>query len=1092
MVQNPNAADPQLQQFIDMSPTLIIGLGGTGAEVLSRVRDRFFSSHGPLEQYPVVRYLWLDTDTHQQEHVSPWYQNHQAVARHLRFRTEESVQLVVQNTSTYLDNLVHYPHLNRWIYPNLSGKTTIDQGAGQIRAYGRLAFFVNIDEIRAKLHVALNDVGSLQSVQEARTHGLNANPARINVYIVASLAGGTGSGTFLDMAYLVRQEAARMGGNQQVNLVGYLALPRVFGGPANLKRLYANGYAALKELNHYNYSPPALAAGERGQAARSHEHSFIAQWDSSAPQRIAAAPFEICYLVDAINAGGAAIGGANQSETIFNMVAENIFHDFSISDFGTYKRSERDNLMQYIIKDAQPLLKVADAKLPRRYFSFGLSAIVFPYERVRRACSARLARDVIEYWLRHSDAEIGAGDYLDRHFFAALGITEANAAGTRPATHQILDAVYTAGPGGRFLQNVLAERVGTAVRLARESGSDRSGTPWSDMLRDEIEKIDRGWDGEKTTDRKVWGEWVRTMRENTEHFLKDQMDHKGLETRLGDLVRGLINNEHRGIGFAVAVLAELDSRYGQEEFGYLATWRREEGILAEHMKSARGELEYALRELSDRWGMSSLYGLRNITLQHLLANAEAAAVALYEAAVQRFARIQAISIGERLRALVSDVDQRGWRFRLGRLQNALVDLQRRLSDQERAYTGPTDDPRQSLLYSGEEDLNRIYARYVPDVAAEAQEYSRLALEALQIDLIDLPERVHDGEGVVGQMMKAMEPRFAGLSQDYDVFQLFQDRYPPHSEDRNHVITEAVRASQPWVAWERNFIGIERGEPDAQQKRFLLGATIRSGDAFREFSSAVLRQVANSQTRAVNLNSRHQVAFYSEVAGFALCQCTATATMREEYLKLTRTGTNDLHTEKDDGRFGEVVVIGEEEQRQLKVAARAFLLGSILGLVLPVVKTDVHGNTSLNNHYAMTEVGMTAKSVPLGYDHYVVRYLQLQSKLLTQLNEDIAARLSDLQSNSDHWVCYAAVLRYWAEQHYPAQQVDAGNGTTEDLESLECRVLKEEVRQIVQNGGPSFQQMQDEKFRDIHSFTRENPAGRLVLNLPGASAGWRVG
>ena len=35
-------------------------------------------------------------------------------------------------------------------------------------------------------------------------------------------------------------------------------------------------------------------------------------------------------------------------------------------------------------------------------------------------------------------------------------------------------------------------------------------------------------------------------------------------------------------------------------------------------------------------------------------------------------------------------------------------------------------------------------------------------------------------------------------------------------------------------------------------------------------------------------------------------------------------------------------------------------------------------------------------------------------------------------------------------------------------------------------------MKDEKFRDIHSFTRENPAGRLVLNLPGASAGWRVG
>src|ERR1043165_7292995 len=43
-------------------PTLFIGIGGTGKEILFRLRRKFFERFGDV-RLPCVAYLWLDTDT---------------------------------------------------------------------------------------------------------------------------------------------------------------------------------------------------------------------------------------------------------------------------------------------------------------------------------------------------------------------------------------------------------------------------------------------------------------------------------------------------------------------------------------------------------------------------------------------------------------------------------------------------------------------------------------------------------------------------------------------------------------------------------------------------------------------------------------------------------------------------------------------------------------------------------------------------------------------------------------------------------------------------------------------------------------------
>ena len=49
-------------QAQQLSPTLIIGLGGTGGDILLRIRKKFFEKFGSVDEFPIVSYLWFDTD----------------------------------------------------------------------------------------------------------------------------------------------------------------------------------------------------------------------------------------------------------------------------------------------------------------------------------------------------------------------------------------------------------------------------------------------------------------------------------------------------------------------------------------------------------------------------------------------------------------------------------------------------------------------------------------------------------------------------------------------------------------------------------------------------------------------------------------------------------------------------------------------------------------------------------------------------------------------------------------------------------------------------------------------------------------------
>jgi hypothetical protein len=222
-------------------PALIVGVGQTGLAVLKALRQMIRESFGSADAVPSLRFLYLDTDP-------------EVVSR----ATEGPDALHARDVIlTRLDRPAHYlqqdglPSVEAWLPPGLLFKLPRHPGpANGVRAYGRLALCDHYKLITQRLRQeweALRAEGLLQQADEAT--GLGFRTTRPRAYLVAGLAGGTGSGMVVDLAYLLRAELKQIG-YRKPETVGMLLLPPTTPGASKPAAL-ANTYAALTEIAHF-------------------------------------------------------------------------------------------------------------------------------------------------------------------------------------------------------------------------------------------------------------------------------------------------------------------------------------------------------------------------------------------------------------------------------------------------------------------------------------------------------------------------------------------------------------------------------------------------------------------------------------------------------------------------------------------------------------------------------------------------------------------------------------------------------------------------------------------------------------------------
>ena len=267
---------------------LVVGVGGTGQWVLTWLKRDLMELYGEVPKN--VRLLALDTTAQLEAGSAQMVGGNRQEEEEVRIgdvRLSHQEFLHLGGDALDLAERVRegkYPFIGKWFRAKKwlevlpQSAFVLDDGAGRIRQLGRLGIFREVvDKGGESLKDAL--VTFLSSVsEEANRQG------KLEIILVGSLAGGTGSGMFLDIALLLRLLARK----ERVSHVlrGFFALPGVFASSPS-EEMKARAFAAWREMNRFmvvneDFPMPKIRYAESPE------------WEIRPEERL----FEVCYLID--------------------------------------------------------------------------------------------------------------------------------------------------------------------------------------------------------------------------------------------------------------------------------------------------------------------------------------------------------------------------------------------------------------------------------------------------------------------------------------------------------------------------------------------------------------------------------------------------------------------------------------------------------------------------------------------------------------------------------------------------------------------------------------------------------------------------
>ncbi|MBR6864924.1 MAG: hypothetical protein IKM75_08690 [Bacteroidales bacterium] len=212
---------------------LFVGLGGTGMTALLHTKKMFIDTYDEVP--PMIGFLGIDTDggAYKKALIS-------INGKEVLLDPKEQLPITVPDARPIYDV---YKERFSWISEkNVNDLTHMDRGAGQIRTSGRFAFTVNYQTVSDKVDEVLSRIADAHIINNEKYELLDSST---EIHMVFSLCGGTGSGTFINMAYLLKERAPKC------KLTGYAVLPDVFKRMANygMANVAANAYGAIEDLD---------------------------------------------------------------------------------------------------------------------------------------------------------------------------------------------------------------------------------------------------------------------------------------------------------------------------------------------------------------------------------------------------------------------------------------------------------------------------------------------------------------------------------------------------------------------------------------------------------------------------------------------------------------------------------------------------------------------------------------------------------------------------------------------------------------------------------------------------------------------------
>lgn len=295
--------------------SILIGLGGTGIDCLRTIKTQVHSRlkaddpEAVVATYSHIRFLGIDT-AEKSKGISENEETLKADAL-VALDDTEFFSIANPNVKKAFSSplaLKQRTELDWLRWEDINAPDLGKAGAGGIRQIGRFMMMDKSDMFLSRIEQEIN----------AAKSGL-AEPT-VNIHIFSGLSGGTGAGCFLDVCYMVRSIADKVGG---VTIFGYFFLPDVnlsripFTDTKTRAYIPKNGYASMQELDYcmqLQYNGGSFEQEYQG-------HRKI-EWKSG--------PVDMCHLICATNSSGDVI--PNAYDYAMNVTAEYIMDFLTFSN----------------------------------------------------------------------------------------------------------------------------------------------------------------------------------------------------------------------------------------------------------------------------------------------------------------------------------------------------------------------------------------------------------------------------------------------------------------------------------------------------------------------------------------------------------------------------------------------------------------------------------------------------------------------------------------------------------------------------------------------------------------------------------------
>ncbi|MBW4671797.1 MAG: zinc-ribbon domain-containing protein [Cyanomargarita calcarea GSE-NOS-MK-12-04C] len=857
-----------------MVPTVIVGVGGTGVEALSRVRRLVEETYGSLKNFPIISFLTIDTDKDYKVN------NPGAAGSPLQDHEKHWASVSGKEVNDIMSNTSKYPWIESWFPKELERNIgALEAGAGQIRACGRFAFFYNYHKIKARFQEACSRVKGHENLMLSK-YDTRVSTSGLNVFVVGSLSGGTGSGMLIDLGYCIRNWLKGQGSPLITSIV---PMPNAFASINVGDRILANGYAALMELSYFS----------------DYRTEYVAQYSTALLDEVRSKlpPFDFTYLVGTKN------GESEFSlDQIREMIAQNIFLDLT-SDFAPHKRSIRDN-----IKGAWAQADPGGRGYPKNFMSFGLSTIEIPMAQIRASLSNRLGMDFINWWMNESTPlPPNVLDLVQTEILKRMRLTETELVGDLAAA---ADKSYISeiSQWVNSIRNEIAQdsKLQCTQQTLNVFGQER-GKILQFLDGYFIPKVDEYRANhlrELSPDERTHGDFLQKMYDNRNRII--QQGRKSLETEFYQI----ISDRHRGPKFGDAFITTVRQLLNNSADKFR---RESEKVWQPNEINRQRQYEAALQDISH---FKNLFGAtKQANMEKYCEDALSGLEGSLIAIIQRKSRSLALEVIARILEHLDLMERRLARFNQSLRQ--LRDDFKQKADQEAESADALkingfklyDREQLNLLYQDmmehlagasagsqtryEVGLNQVCTTLSEDVLRDTSplwKQTRAAGEVMQLlDITQLQSvNYEDFKEIIHEKTQAVvinSPQETELKQELAACDLLFKTLQNDTEAIRNNIRIAYEKSQPLIILSQAVLtGADAGFTPAHNKKVaVIGGRNSSDPAAIKIIPLLQERVGSSDAiTPLGENERHRIIFVQEKGGFSLRCIDGMQDLRQSY------------------------------------------------------------------------------------------------------------------------------------------------------------------------------------------------------------------